>query len=82
MGRLTIWCGTLAMFALTVGWASGRDPAHLVESELLEGEPGERDVGVVHRVEAAAEKTDALHGAGAAAGGARSAHSRGGRKSV
>ena len=53
-----------------------RDPAQLVETQLLERRLRQGDVGVVHRVETASEQADAHHP------GRHSAHSRGRRKSL
>src|SRR6187397_1860016 len=67
--------GAVAHLAALLPRLADRDPAHLVELELLEGEPGQRDMGVVDRVEAAADHANALHGEPVATGGeARSSH--------
>jgi hypothetical protein len=54
-----------------------RNPAQLVEAELLERGRRQRDVSVVNRIEAAAEEADALHPPPASP-----AQSRGRRKSL
>ena len=55
---------------------AGRDPAHLVEVQLLERGAGQRHVGEVHRVERTAEDADAFQAA------LSPAQSRGRRKSA